>query len=126
MYVTTEQIIKAMEDNGYTHTRGSWFATHYDSRGKPVIVGACIMGQAALNLGIEEVDVLTILNNAIAFDETRLTARGLGNIIMSMNDQIKAPYSKMLNKVKSNMEPFAGRRWLVKKKKFRAIKQENL
>lgn len=44
---TIKALFEALEKNGFEHLRGAWFRSNYDS----VIVGGCVLGQAAINLG---------------------------------------------------------------------------
>jgi hypothetical protein len=46
---TVREIFEALKKNGFDHLRGEWVSTN--SRGKAV--GACAIGQAALNLGVQ-------------------------------------------------------------------------
>ncbi len=51
MFTTTvKELFDSLEKNGFEHLRGSWFK--YDNDG--LIVGGCVLGQAAINLGAWE------------------------------------------------------------------------
>jgi len=45
--VTVKEVFEAIKKNGFDHIRSNWIIT---SDGKPV--GACVLGQGALNLGV--------------------------------------------------------------------------
>lgn len=62
--VTGKDILDAIEKNGFRHTRGEWFG---DTDGYEAIEGApiskaCVMGQAALNLGVNWEELMNATN----------------------------------------------------------------
>jgi len=50
--LTVREVYEALKENGFTHLRGEWLLQDYSSKAKGKIVGACILGQAALNLNL--------------------------------------------------------------------------
>ncbi len=57
--ITGRDIIEAIKKNGFNHSRGRWFGKSDKRingqyvRGSTVITSACVMGQAAINLGVD-------------------------------------------------------------------------
>lgn len=100
------QVIDAIEQNGYKQIRGSyitWEDSLYSPRDKDHVVGACALGQAALNLGIGFTDIEGALN------EVYLGSAGnLDEYIIELNDgagltckqiaaEIRARFPEILN-----------------------------
>ncbi len=51
MFTTTvKELFDSLEKNGFEHLRGTWFRYNDDG----LVVGGCVLGQAALNLGAWE------------------------------------------------------------------------
>lgn len=48
--VTVKQLFDALESNGFEHLRGTWFKFGDDG----AVIGGCVLGQAAINLGAYE------------------------------------------------------------------------
>ena len=48
--VTVKQVFEALEKNGFEHIRGSWFK--FSETNSNLVVGGCVLGQAAINLGV--------------------------------------------------------------------------
>jgi len=74
--VTVAEVLEAIEKNGYKHIRGQWWGTEWND-GPAVITSACVMGQAALNLGVSNSDLESKLNAA---------ADGLASTMINYND----------------------------------------
>src|SRR6185295_3145145 len=51
---TVKAVFDALNKNGFEHLRGSWFREEEDSTGKIVVVGGCVLGQSAINLGADQ------------------------------------------------------------------------
>ncbi len=45
---TVEEVYNALKKDGFEHLRGQWTSTDMDG----AIVGACVLGQTAINLGV--------------------------------------------------------------------------
>lgn len=80
--VSVQDIIDAMNKNGYKWHQGSWFG------GDSEITGACIMQQAALNLGVVGYSLRDALNSR--------SRRGIGDRIISFNDYEATSYEDAL------------------------------
>lgn len=89
---TIKQIYDALAKNGFQHLRGKW--TSQDING--VTVGACVLGQAALNLGVvdhsayDEEDTLVAVLNQFDVDPDskwfNYDQDGVGSTIVYWND----------------------------------------
>jgi hypothetical protein len=142
---TIRQFIDAMEENGYEHKHDGWFddrprlvdGVWVGYEGKP-ITAACIMGQAAINLGID----WNYLAGAIkaATDSKEVTfpsyedgykvpeTSDIASAIMTLNDGPTADgnsrrYSTILKKAKEWLEPFADREVTAIAAEYKAIKK---
>lgn len=89
--VRVSTVIKAIEKNGYVHYRGGWFQERYGPGFNRHIVGACILGQGALNLGITSGS----MREAMKTIEDRFDDE-----VITMNDIKKMPYERMVEIIK--------------------------
>ncbi len=118
MYVSAEDIIKAMEENGYKWKRGGWFETtyrrnpnSYESYDK-VFIGGCIMGQAALNLNMDSGQLTSILER-VKYD--------LSSQIIEWNDDRKdLTYNDILRNIKNSLV-FIPKEALTKKYRVKKV-----
>jgi len=92
--VTYAEIRDAIIKNGFEHIRGSWFTYGYGN----IVVGACVLGQGARNLGVYSNSVDEALNEIyIPKSKIPINVRnhfgdkgaGLGTILIEMNDSYK-------------------------------------
>jgi hypothetical protein len=93
--ITIDDVLDAIEKNGLEQTFGSFFKTEGEDyvnnppkSGK--IIGACALGQAALNLGVNNFSLTDTLN--LALPNTRL-----GQRIIKMNDHKKRSFAHIAN-----------------------------
>lgn len=99
MKITIDDVIKAIEENGYEPKKGGFYFYGLDTD-QYVVVGACAIGQAALNLKCEPNSLLSALNYA--------TKNLIGNIIVNYNDRrdIKR-YPTIAKFARKTLEPFS-------------------
>lgn len=95
---TIGAILDALVENGFEHIRGTWFKYGEDAEnGEKLIIGACVLGQAALNLSANDDSIQRVLNKYIKIPYGRIPkhvrnayepdeAGGIGSILISMND----------------------------------------
>lgn len=92
MDITVRDVYNALKQNGFEHIRRDW--TRADIEG--VITGACVLGQAALNLGVDantySGNLVSALNafevsthNKWAFNKEE--TYGVGDTIINWNDK---------------------------------------
>lgn len=82
--VTLADIIDAIEKNGYTQIIGEFI--RYDPDDGKTVIGACALGQAALNLDVHP----DKLFKAIRYDASDRVV-GFTNTIFNMNDFQRLP-----------------------------------
>jgi hypothetical protein len=98
-------VITAMEENGYIHAHGDWFIPNSEG----VITRACIMGQAALNLGVVGSGHFSLERalNLVPRKSNKDEPAYLASKIIDTNDhRTKPKYSAVLKKVKEILEPY--------------------
>jgi hypothetical protein len=78
--VTLDDIIDAIEQNGYVQGYKDFFTYNYELKDEKRVGSACALGQAALNLDVDEFHLMNQLNTV--FD-------GLGYDIANKNDMLK-------------------------------------
>lgn len=141
--VSVDEIIEAAEKNGFIHCRGAWMFSTYPSinnnhdwlkagdKGRP-ITSACIMGQVALNLGVEPtslenaLDTIKIVTNSWLKHHTGHSTLGVANAAINYNDHTKLSYNKIAEKVRAWLEPHRGKTFtLTEEKLFAKRKNEN-
>lgn len=83
--VKVKEIVEAARKNGYEHHRGGW----YKYEGSK-LVGACILGQVALNLRVYDLDLERTLNRLALVDyplnDGTIGNTGIGYAIEYLND----------------------------------------
>lgn len=89
--ISVQDVLDAIEQDNVPLHRGGWFSGSPDS-----LVGeACILGQAAVNLGVTTASIQNVLDKA----KTGTSAR-----IISMNDTDYANYAYMVSKARELMK----------------------
>lgn len=138
--VSVDQIIESMEENGYIHCRGSWFRDDdkfniYGGTEEAPITQACILGQTALNLGVENLDLQNALNQLKIPTNPWLARRGysksegwsevgIGSAAIEYNDATDLTYNKIAAKVRGWLEPYRGKTFIMTKKEYIARKKD--
>lgn len=96
--VTLREVLAAARQNGFEHVRDSWFQQKWDVEKKEHFIdGACALGQAAINLGIEPYSLRNkrVKNEAGSRREPFLA-------IIRLNDNTEKGYN--LNEIADNIE----------------------
>lgn len=108
--ITVGEVIAAMEKNGFRHARGSWVRPIHpkDWRKKSTIGAACIIGQAAINLGVGATQLQSALDNIAIFGDSNDISR-LGSTIADRNDAPGISYQRVLAFAKSLLSPHSER-----------------
>lgn len=91
--VTLATVARAIRKNGWKQVTGEFIKKE---NGK--VVGACALGQAALNLGVEGNDLLEALND---FDENELGAQ-----IIEWNDTNKWTLAQIADRIEKDWTPY--------------------
>lgn len=118
--VKVSEILEAIEKNGYKHVRGQWF--HSDMTNEGIITkGACIMGQAAINLGI----------SPDFYRELDAVTGGLGSKMIDYNDSPLESgryrkYSELKEIARNKFRPYLNEIITVEDSKYNAVRKENL
>lgn len=102
MNVTVDEVIAAAEQNGLLWAK-TWFVTDSDNN----IVAACILGQAAINLSVDEMSLAGALNDL---------RPNSGDSIMTYNDEIARSYGGALERLKGLLNPYKGKTLKVRKR----------
>ena len=114
MYVTVEEFIAAAEKNGYQWSNdGTWVET--DDKG--YVTRACVLGQAAINLGIAVEGMWNPLNS---LDPYHAVARE----IYWYNDTYALNYDQAVAKLKEVLEPYKGKTMKFRKKRYKVRRNE--
>jgi hypothetical protein len=101
--ISVADVIKAAEENGFVFFKG-WHDSKYDAKEKKQVISkACVLGQAAINLGISGPSLRTALDN-IAADWTTP-----GSDIMKYNDNAATSYRQALAFLKKTLAPYKNR-----------------
>lgn len=104
--VTVEDIIAAAGKNGFTWTSGSWlnFVEDFDEEEKnPPITGACILGQAMLNLGVEQRSLYKALMSIPALHDDFYDHAA--EEIIDYNDSTAKNFDQAFARLKEVLEP---------------------
>lgn len=131
MYVSVDEVIEAANKNGYIHCRNGWFkddfgfssSTTIDTTGNEdnPIVQACILGQVAINLGVdflsleEELNALGTVNNPWLKKQAREAGYiagldyGIAAAAIEYNDNSKRSYNEIARKLIDWLEPYRGK-----------------
>lgn len=137
MKVTVDEIIEAAEKNGYIHCRHGWFK---DIRGShPVqflntvgkelnpIVEACILGQVAINLGVEYNSLENELNDLGRVNSNWLKAQTgdkapwpIGSAAIQYNDGSQLSYNQIARKLIGWLEPYRGKTLVMEEATYHA------
>jgi hypothetical protein len=123
--ITIKQVIAAAKENGYEHTVSGWFNESGASPLKP-ITKACIMGQAALNLGVNHHELRAAIDS---IDKNRYTPLA-SRIIRKNDDYVPTPgggyrpttYEEMVKYLTDTLKPYEDQVIVVPKKKYYARK----
>ncbi len=109
--ITGRDIIEAIRQNGYEHIRGEWFWNR-DKRGRfSPITKACVMGQAAINLGVST----QALESAFYKPVTQM---------ISLNDRTNLSYEELVVRAEEVFKPYLDTPADVLVKKYSAIRKE--
>ena len=90
--ITLDDVIDAIEQNGYIQGYGDFFK--YTGLGDKTIGSACAIGQAALNLDVDEYHLFGQLNTAFG---------GLGYKISEQNDHMKWELKRIAKYLRRNL-----------------------
>lgn len=118
--ITVEDIIKAMDENGYEHKRRGWFT--YNPGGQ--IVAACILGQIAINLKVTQDAII----NALDQFDSPMKDTTLATYAMEKNDDSDMSYKQIANTLRSRLRKadLGDRSFLMVGQKWEAIKKDAL
>lgn len=97
--VTVRQVFNALKKNGFEHLRGSWFMFKdedgeqfedmHDATKRTVVIGGCILGQGAINLGSDSDTLIVQLNQFKNKSARWMTLdRPVADSIIYWNDKI--------------------------------------
>lgn len=89
--VTVKEFLEAIEANNTPHKRGGWF----DNNPNGKVGSACILGQACINLGVENSSLTSALNKV---------KHGSANKIINLNDHTQRPYSELVKAAKNEFK----------------------
>jgi hypothetical protein len=116
--VTVDQIIEAVEQNGFIHCRNGWFKKEYNADyGERPINEACIMGQVAINLGVTSDSLESGLNKLGTVSNKWLKhfsgddgyEFGIAEAAIQYNDGSKLSYNAIAKKLRDWLEPYRGK-----------------
>lgn len=109
MWITVGDVIKAAEKNGFEWTNdGTWVGIDEDG----YVVKGCILGQIAVNLGCEALE----LNKALNRLESPYY---LGKNIYLYNDNTAKGYYDVLGHLKAILEPYKDKKIRLASKKWK-------
>jgi len=93
---TIQDFLDAIEANHIPHKRGAWFArVNGDANSR--IGAACVLGQAAINLGVSSTSLQTALNKVV---------RGAAGDLIYENDSLKYPYPLLVKRAKEKFKGY--------------------
>lgn len=111
-YIPVSEFLKALEKNGYEHIRFNFVLTTKKPRFLGLFsqdkLGACAIGQAALNLNAYPYPLVEALDKYTAYSGSR---------IMNMNDSEGLPYKKIVKRAKEVLSAYNQKTIPIIKKK---------
>lgn len=98
---TVKDVYEAIKKNGYPWTTGIHIQrVDYNDGSGPTVVGACAIGQAALNLGLDPDG-----KDDIELQKMRMQLTGMVGAIETCNDDDAKEYADVVEYAREIMEP---------------------